>query len=102
MKIYQVTTYVDGNRREVKECVEKTDSTDRYLSGSAMLIFRSNNPNTPNVPQQFDFVFPKEIATVEEAFEKFDAELKVQLDKQREEYQKMLLEKGKKIIVPGM
>lgn len=100
--IYEVKTFVNEKGLEVRYFREdKAEGADQYYLGAAVLLLATGNPQQPHMPQRFEFEFPKEIASVTEAFEKFEPTMQAEFDRQKKAYEEKKREQQKQIIIPG-
>lgn len=95
--IYGVSEFVD-ERGFVVRMLKEVNGDEFFFLGTAHVMISTNNPNMPQMPQKFEFRFPDDIKSVEEAFSKFEYCMNEEFKRQKEEYQKKQLEK--KIFTP--
>ena len=104
--IRKVDTFVDdekGFEIKVLKPLPSVEGISSKFQGSAMVMLTM--PSGQQRPQQFSFQFPEEIKTLEDAFLNFETYIKEELDRQEEEFKRMMLEKQKEkerqLILPG-
>lgn len=96
-KIQKIETYINEKQFEVREAIDIATQEKSYL-GAATILIKTGNPVRPVVPQQMSFIFPKEIDTVEKAFDSFEKYLNEEVELFFKEIEKQQMAQSKQII----